>query len=79
MKMLIDAAKAGKSTLETRVYDGSEKARKAYDTFAVIGKAADTTAEVEEPLRTSGWDKCPAGPCRSAISRRAATPSSRST
>jgi hypothetical protein len=62
MKMLIDAAKAGKSTLETRVYDGSEKARKAYDTFAVIGKAADTAAEVEEPLRTSGWDKMPRWP-----------------
>ena len=42
MKMLIDAAKAGKSTLETRVYDGSEGGTKVYDTFAVIGKAADT-------------------------------------
>lgn len=58
MKALIEAAKAGKSTLETRVYDGSEKARKAYDTFAVIGKSVDVgTAEAEEPLRAAGWDK----------------------
>lgn len=58
-KMLIDAARAGQRTLAVKVFDGSEQARKVYDTFAVIGKEAshDTDSQVEEPLRKAGWDR----------------------
>ncbi|MCP8939874.1 cell envelope integrity EipB family protein [Alsobacter sp. SYSU M60028] len=61
MEALIAAAQDGKSTLETRVYDGSEKGRKAYDTFAVIGKKAEGDA-ADEPLKAAGWDKIPRWP-----------------
>ena len=35
---LIDAALAGQSLFQARIYDGSEKGRKVYDTTAFIGK-----------------------------------------
>ena len=38
MKRLIEAARAGETTLEAKVYDGSEDGRKVYDTLAVIGR-----------------------------------------
>jgi hypothetical protein len=59
MKMMIEAAMAGERTLAVKVFDGSEQARKVYDTFTVIGKEAshDTDAQLEEPLRKAGWDK----------------------
>jgi hypothetical protein len=58
-KMLIDAARSGQSTLAVKVFDGSEQARKVYDTFAVIGKESshDSDSSIEEPLRKAGWDK----------------------
>ena len=38
MRRLIEAAREGSSTASIRVFDGSDDARKVYDTLAVIGK-----------------------------------------
>lgn len=59
MRLLIEAAKEGKSTASMKLYDGSEGGKKVYDTFAVIGHAAshDKDGDLEEPLRQAGWDK----------------------
>lgn len=56
IKMIIEAAREGRTTVNVKVFDGSEQARKAYDTFTVIGKQAEGT-DVEEPLKAAGWDK----------------------
>jgi hypothetical protein len=39
IKKIIEAAKAGGSTLQARVFDGSDTGSKIYDTLTVIGKA----------------------------------------
>jgi hypothetical protein len=44
MKRLIDAGRAGETTLEAKVYDGSEDGRKVYDTLAVIGRRIEPGA-----------------------------------
>jgi EipB-like len=54
MIRLIEAAKAGETTVSVKVFDGSDDGRKVYDTLAVIGRpsaapAADT--ERDKPLR----------------------------
>lgn len=54
MMRLIEAAKAGETTVSAKVFDGSDDGRKVYDTLAVIGRpaaapAADT--ERDKPLR----------------------------
>jgi EipB-like len=41
---LIEAARAGKTTMRADLYDGSEKGDKAYDTLARIGRKTDTAA-----------------------------------
>ncbi|MDR7038634.1 hypothetical protein J2X36_003404 [Methylobacterium sp. BE186] len=56
MRRLIEAARAGQTTLSTKVFDGSDDGRKVYDTLAVIGRqvTAPTTAsgtERDKPLR----------------------------
>jgi hypothetical protein len=53
MKRLIAAARAGETTVNVRVFDGSDDGRKAYDTLGIIGRPIDTKAEqgVEAPLR----------------------------
>lgn len=59
IKQLIQSARAGSPTLGVKVFDGSEQARKVYDTFAVIGKAVshDKDDTLEAPLKAAGWDK----------------------
>jgi hypothetical protein len=57
IKQLIQAGREGNPTLSLKVFDGSEQARKVYDTFAIVGKVASPDKEVEEPLRKAGWDK----------------------
>ncbi|MDP4025400.1 cell envelope integrity EipB family protein [Methylobacterium sp. NEAU 140] len=57
MRRLVEAARAGKTTLSAKVYDGSDDGRKVYDTFAVIGHAATGPAPAagdarDKPLRT---------------------------
>jgi hypothetical protein len=38
MRRLVEAARAGQTTLGVKVFDGSEDGRKIYDTLAVIGR-----------------------------------------
>ncbi|GJD37041.1 cell envelope integrity EipB family protein [Methylobacterium aerolatum] len=58
MKRLIEAARAGQTTVSVKVYDGSDDGRKVYDTFAVIGQEASGSAEAaakadqDKPLQT---------------------------
>jgi hypothetical protein len=54
MIRLIEAAKAGETTVSAKVFDGSDDGRKVYDTLGIIGRpsaapAADT--ERDKPLR----------------------------
>ncbi len=42
---LIDSAKAGQAVLQARIYDGSEKGRKVYETTAFIGPAVAPGSE----------------------------------
>lgn len=54
MIRLIQAAKAGETTVAAKVFDGSDDGRKVYDTLAIIGRpsaapASDT--ERDKPLR----------------------------
>ena len=42
-----------------RVFDGSEQARKVYETFSIIGKPVshDKDGDLETPLKAAGWDR----------------------
>jgi hypothetical protein len=51
MKRLIEAARAGQSTVAVKVFDGSDDGRKVYDTLAVIG-AQRTSAKPEPKVET---------------------------
>lgn len=54
---LIDAANAGKTVLQAKIYDGSEKGRKVYDTTAFIGgevKAGADSGELEKAAKEKG-------------------------
>jgi len=53
MKRLIAAARAGETTVNVRVFDGSDDGRKVYDTLGIIGRPIDPAAgePVEPPLR----------------------------
>ncbi len=55
MKRLVQAARAGQTTLSVKVYDGSDDGKKVYDTFAVIGPGSAATvakADQDKPLQT---------------------------
>ena len=57
MKRLVDAARAGQTTVSVKVYDGSDDGKKVYDTFAVIGHGATGPAEAaatdrDKPLQS---------------------------
>src|SRR4029079_11643041 len=41
MRLLIEAARAGKTLLEVAVYDGSESGEKIYQSLSVIGRKID--------------------------------------
>jgi hypothetical protein len=52
LKKLIEAGRAGKNTLSTKVYDGSDGGKKVYDTLAIIGRRIEPGAgNVEQPAR----------------------------
>ncbi len=53
---LIDAALAGQSLFQARIYDGSEKGRKVYDTTAFIGKMVKPGADADK-LEAAAKDK----------------------
>jgi hypothetical protein len=57
MKRLVEAARAGQTTVSVKVYDGSDDGKKVYDTFAVIGHGATGPAEAsandrDKPLQS---------------------------
>jgi len=56
MRRLVEAAKAGEQTVTAKVYDGSEQAKQAYDTFAVIGRPIDLASHTDDLLKKVGWD-----------------------
>ena len=45
---LIDAARAGQSLFQAKIYDGSEKGRKVYDTTAFIGSKVEASADADK-------------------------------
>ena len=51
MKRLIEAARAGKTTVSVKVYDGSDDGKKVYDTLALIGRRIEpgSGANLEAP------------------------------
>ena len=51
---LIDAARAGQGLLQARIYDGSEKGRKVYETTAFIGPIVRPSADVELEAAAKG-------------------------
>ena len=56
MKAVIEAAKAGKSTLSVRLYDGANTGKDVYDTLSVIGKKIESRPS-EAPLQTAAFEK----------------------
>ena len=48
MRLLIEAARAGKNLLEIAVYDGSESGEKIYQSLSVIGKRIDPDKKAED-------------------------------
>ena len=52
---LIEAARTGKGLFQARVYDGSEKGRKVYDTTAFIG--TEVQPGIDAKLETAAKDK----------------------
>ncbi|WP_279357797.1 cell envelope integrity EipB family protein [Methylobacterium indicum] len=65
MKRLIEAARAGQSTVAVKVFDGSDDGRKVYDTLAVIGArrvAAKAEAKPDAAGTPPADPAAPAGP-----------------
>jgi hypothetical protein len=56
MKAVIQAARAGKTTLSVRLYDGANSGKEVYDTLSVIGKRIDTEPS-EKPLQRPEFEK----------------------
>lgn len=54
LRKVLAAAKAGETTLNLPVFDGSEDGRKVYDTFAVIGRPLDAGHPPEEAAKGAG-------------------------
>jgi len=63
MRRLVEAARAGQTTLSVKVFDGSEDGRKVYDTLAVIGRriepgrvdALEAAAHQERLAKLARW------------------------
>lgn len=53
---LIDAAQEGQKLFQAKIYDGSEKGKRVYDTTAFIGKAVSPGSEqgIEAPAKEKG-------------------------
>ncbi|HWB45758.1 MAG TPA: cell envelope integrity EipB family protein [Hyphomicrobiaceae bacterium] len=64
MMALVDAAKAGKTSLRANLYEGSEKGEKVYDTVSVIGRRWSPERERKlEPVKNAEvLDRLPAWP-----------------
>ncbi|GBU17952.1 MULTISPECIES: cell envelope integrity EipB family protein [Methylobacterium] len=66
MRRLVQAARAGQTTLSLKVFDGSDDGRKVYDTLAVIGRqvTAPATGERDKPLKEGALAGMPHWPVR---------------
>ena len=64
MRHLVEAARAEKTTVEVKVFDGSEDGKKVYDTLAVIGRPGATgeASKAEETLRQAPMADMPRWP-----------------
>ena len=69
MRRLIEAGRAGETTLSVKVFDGSDDGRKVYDTLAVIGRKTEIPktdgpqkGERDKPLREGGMATMPRWP-----------------
>ncbi|NIX77721.1 cell envelope integrity EipB family protein [Microvirga terricola] len=64
LKRLIEAARAGQTTLTVRVYDGSDDGKKVYETLGVIGHriAPGAGDNLEEAIKQDGLAKVPRWP-----------------
>ncbi len=64
MKRLIEAGRAGQSTLAVQVFDGSDDGRKVYDTYAVIGRRIEpgARADLEKPAAEGALASLPRWP-----------------
>lgn len=56
MKAVIQAARAGKTTLNVRLYDGASNGKEVYDTLSVIGKRIESEPS-EKPLQRPEFTK----------------------
>ncbi|MCF4127832.1 cell envelope integrity EipB family protein [Methylobacterium sp. SyP6R] len=65
MRRLIEAARAGQSTVAVKVFDGSDDGRKVYDTLAVIGPQR-VAAKPGSTAETGATQK-PAAPVEAAL------------
>ncbi len=63
-RALLDAAEAGEAVLQARVYDGSEKGRRIYETTSFIGKELppETDQKLEPAATKGGLDKLASWP-----------------
>jgi hypothetical protein len=62
---LIEAARSGQSLFQARIYDGSEKGRKVYDTTAFIGRKVEAGADadkLEPAAKEKGLDQLASWP-----------------
>ena len=53
IERIIEAAKAGKTVVELKVYDGSDNGEKLYNTLSVIGKPIPSDGPVAAPDRST--------------------------
>lgn len=56
MKAVIQAARAGKNTLNVRLYDGANSGKEVYDTLSIIGKRIEGEPS-EKPLQRPEFEK----------------------
>ena len=67
MRRLIQAARAGETTLAAKIFDGSDDGRKVYDTLAIIGRpitgpTTASSADRDRPLREGALVTMPRWP-----------------
>ena len=82
LKRLIEAGRRGDTTLSIRVYDGSNKGDKVYDTLALIGRRIEPGAaltSVEEPAEAEALGPGPLAHHHQLLRGRAGRPDCRST
>ena len=66
MKRLIEAGRAGQTTVSLKVYDGSDDGKRVYDTLALIGRRIDPGVgqNLEDPAKQGSLSALPRWPMR---------------